>query len=201
MATPAAAPRPSVPAPRRSRLALARARRRSELRRGSDRLRSAVAELEVLALVAAAVLCVLLGMSVYQQGQAHSLAQARQLRPVQAKLVSAPYASGVGGDLAQVSWHASNGVVRQDVVSVPSADRPGDQVRVWLDAKGDVASAPASARDNAATGVLTGFFTLMGAGVVIVLTGAFARSRLDRRDEEAWQAEWQVYEPLWSRRR
>ncbi|SEL50756.1 Rv1733c family protein [Streptacidiphilus jiangxiensis] len=199
MATPAAAPRPSVPAPRRSRLALARARHRSLLRRRTDRRRSAVVELQVLACLAAAALCALLGLSVYQHGQAHSLQQARQLRPVQARLVGAPYASGVGGYLAQVSWTAPGGKARQGVAAVPAADQVGDRTPIWLDASGDPAAAPASSQDNAGTAVLTGLLTLVCAWSVVVAAGAVARTRLDRSDERAWASEWQVYEPLWTR--
>ncbi|RAG86800.1 hypothetical protein DN069_04480 [Streptacidiphilus pinicola] len=200
MATPAAAPRPSVPAPRRSRLALARARHHSLLRRRTDRWRSVVVQLQVLAALAAAALCALLGMSVYQQGHAHALQQARQLHPVQARIVAQPYGTGAGGEMAQVSWTTTDGRTHQGIAGVPMADQVGDRTQIWLDASGSPASAPASAQDVAGTAVLTGLLTVIGAWSVVVSVGAYARSRLQREDERAWGAEWQVYEPQWSRR-
>jgi hypothetical protein len=158
-----------------------------------------VLEVEALALVAAAVLCALLGFSVDQRGQAHALQQVRQQHPVQATLVTPPYPAGVGGDVAKVSWTASSGTPAQTTLSVSSSDQVGDHIQVWLDTHGKSVAAPATTADSVATGVLTGILALLGAGMVIVSAAGFARSRLDRRDEAAWDAEWQIYEPLWTR--
>lgn len=200
MATPAADPRPSAPAPRRSRLALARARRRSGLWRRSDRWRSALVEVQVVALVAAAVLCVMLGFSLYQQGRAHAVQVQRSLRPVQARVVDPPYPSGVGGDLAQVSWTGTDGSTHQGVAGVSSADHVGDQVRIWLDPAGNVSSGPITTANIVGTAALSALLVMVGADAVLLSAGAVARSRLNRRDQEAWEREWMLYEPIWSRR-
>ncbi|MBF9067028.1 Rv1733c family protein [Streptacidiphilus fuscans] len=216
MATPAAAPRPSAPAPRRSRLArlgrlvslvglvdLARGLpgRPSVLRRRTDTWRSVLLELRILGVLAALAVGALVGMSVYQQGRAHALEQARNLRPVQARIVSRPSPTGDGGDVAQVTWTASDGTVQQAVTGVPAADGVGDHVGIWLDASGQPVAAPTSVVNIAGTAVLVGLLVTVGAGVVVESAGALARWHLDRRDEETWETEWQVVEPVWSRRR
>jgi hypothetical protein len=55
--------------------------------------------------------------------------------------------------------------------------------------------------DSAATAALVSSLSLIGVASVVVAGGALARARLDRADQAAWDAEWEVYEPLWSRRR
>ncbi|WP_370071980.1 hypothetical protein [Streptacidiphilus sp. MAP5-3] len=156
---------------------------------------------QFLAVLAAAVLGTLIGMSVYQQGRAHTLDQARHLHPVQARIVGQPYMTGVGGEVAEVSWTAADGKVQRSVVSVPAAVGPADQVRVWLDASGSPAAAPTSALNTGGTAALVGVLAMLGGDIVLVSAGSLVRWRLNRRDEEAWEAEWQVFEPLWSRRR
>ncbi|MEY9875595.1 hypothetical protein ABH931_005099 [Streptacidiphilus sp. MAP12-33] len=200
MATPAAAPRPSVPAPRRSRLALARARHRSLLRRRTDRWRTALVQLQVLAAVAAAALCALIGLSTYQQGHAHAVQQVQRLRPVQAKVLGRPYAAGVGGEVAEIHWTGTDGKAHQGVAGVPASSGVGDNVGIWLDSSGNPAPAPASSQDVIGTAVLTGTLCVLGAWGLVLSAGSVARFRLDRHDETAWDAEWQVYEPLWTRR-
>jgi hypothetical protein len=172
------------------------------LRRRSDRWRSALVELQALAVVAAAVLGVLLGMSVYQQGRAHVLQQEQRLHSVQARVVGEPYSGGTGsGEVANVSWTGVDGRTRQETATVPFGTSRGDRVAVWFDAAGKAAAAPASPQETVSTAVLTGGLSAIGVSLVVVLLGAYARIRLDRHDEEAWEAEWQVYEPLWARRR
>ncbi|WP_042424221.1 Rv1733c family protein [Streptacidiphilus anmyonensis] len=201
MAAPAADPRPSAPVPRRSRLARARARRRSALWRRSDRWRSALLKIQVLGLAATTVLCALLGMSFYQQGRADAQQEAQSMRPAQAHVVGRPYPSGVGGDLAQVSWTAPDGSTRQGVAGVPTADHAGDQVQIWLDGSGNVSTGPTSTANVVGTAAISALLVMVGADAVLISAGAVARSRLNRLDQEAWEKEWLLYEPLWSRRR
>jgi hypothetical protein len=179
---------------------MARARRRSLLWRRSDRWRSALAEIQLLALVAAAALCALLGLSLYQQGRAHALQVDASMRPVQARVVGQPYPSGVGGDLAQVSWAAPDGSARQGIAGVPDTDHVGDQVRIWLDPAGNVSTGPVTTANIVGTAVLSALLAMIGADAIVLGAGSVARSRLNRVDQEAWEKEWTVYEPLWSRR-
>ncbi|MEZ0090888.1 hypothetical protein [Streptacidiphilus sp. EB129] len=201
MASPSAAPRPSVPVHRRSRLALARARHRSPLRRRSDRRRAVLVKLQTLALLLAVGLCTVLGMAVYHQDRAHAVAYESRLRPVQALIVGQPYDDGTATVLAQVRWTGSGGTARQDVSQVPKWALVGDRVRIQLDASGAIAAPPASAGDSEGNAVVIALLTLFGAATGVAAVGTFARCRLDRADEAAWAAEWEVVEPLWTRRR
>ncbi|WP_052441227.1 Rv1733c family protein [Streptacidiphilus anmyonensis] len=178
---------------------MARARHHSVLRRPSDRWRSALLEIQVLALVTATVLCALLGVSLYQQGRTHAQQVARGLRPVQARVIGQPYPAGVGADMAPVSWTAANGSTHQDSVEVPPAERVGDRVRIWLDPTGNVSTGPATTANLVGTAVLSALLVMVGVEAVLLVTGAVARSRLNRRDQEVWAKEWLEYEPRWSR--
>ncbi|WP_152627790.1 Rv1733c family protein [Streptacidiphilus neutrinimicus] len=180
---------------------MARARRRSPLRRRSDRWRSALVEIQALGLVAVAVLCALLGLGFYQQGRADALRVAQSLHLAQARVTGRPYPSGVGGDLAQVSWTAPDGSTHQGVAGVPASDHTGDQVQIWLDGSGNVSVGPTTTANVVGTAVISALLVMVGADAVLLCAGAVARSRFNRMDQEAWAREWLVYEPLWSRRR
>ncbi|RAG87305.1 hypothetical protein DN069_01900 [Streptacidiphilus pinicola] len=157
-------------------------------------------EIQVLALVASAVLCALLGLSVYQHARAHALQVERGLRPTQARVLQPPYSSGSSGEQAQVSWTAPDGSSRQGIAGVSGTVQVGSRVQIWIDGNGNAATGPATTSNIVGTAILTGLLVMIGADVALVSAGAMARSRLNRRDETAWDKEWLVYEPVWSRR-
>jgi hypothetical protein len=64
-----------------------------------------------------------------------------------------------------------------------------------------VSSGPITTANIVGTAVLSALLVMIGVDSIVLAAGALARSRLNRWDQETWEREWLVYEPLWSRRR
>jgi hypothetical protein len=156
---------------------------------------------QVLGILTAALLCVLLGSTVYAHSRAQALQQAHHSHVVSAQVVSAPVAGAVTSEVAQVRWTDTGGKTGQATAEVLADAHEGGQVQIWLDGAGKPVPAPASVEDSTGDGVLTGLLTAIGASTLVLALAALARNRLDRRDEQSWGRAWEVYEPLWTKRR
>ncbi|TDT97367.1 hypothetical protein EDD99_5496 [Streptomyces sp. 846.5] len=204
MATPAAAPTPSHPTPRRSPLGAVAARRRSPLWRRTDTLRSRLRVLLVLALTAAAALSALLALGLYHGDRAAVARYRTTHHQVQAvALANATQKSSAvgGGFTVPVRWTTASGATHQAAAAADSTTVTGDQVTVWLDNTGQVTAPPTGAADSAATAVLLGSLTLTGSGTLILAGNAYTRARLNRTDLHNWDRDWEQTEPTWTRRK
>jgi hypothetical protein len=97
------------------------------------------------------------------------------------------------------SWTAPDGRQRTGPIQVPASTQKGTSERIWVASDGDVVAPPLSAAgiaglaDRAALGanvVLTGLFLIAGSVIGRVI---------DRRRLGAWDADWAVTEPRWTR--
>lgn len=204
MATSAAAPTPSHPAPRRSRLGAAVARRHNPLWRRTDTLRSRLRVLLVLAVTATAALAALLAVGFYHQDRAAAQRQAAALHRTQAvALTDADQGHGGygAGFSAVLRWTDPSGATRQGRAAVDAATVTGAGVPVWLDSADRPTAPPTTAADSTSMAILLGGLVLV-TGASLVLAGAsLARSRLGRADLRDWEREWNRIEPAWTRRR
>lgn len=204
MATPAAAPTPSHPAPRRSPLGAAVARRRSPLWRRTDTLRSRLCTLLVLGLTAVAALSALLALGLYQSDRATAARYLATHHEVQAVAVAdATQKSGASaaGFTVQVRWTGATGTTHQAATNTDATTVTGDKVTVWLDSSDHVTPPPATAADSAATAILLGSLTLIGGATLILAGNAYTRARLNRTDLRNWDRDWEHTEPTWTRRK
>jgi hypothetical protein len=204
MATPAAAPTPSHPAPRRSRFGAAAARRHNPLWRRTDSLRSRLRALLVLGLVASAGLSVLVALALYQDDRSASHRYAATLHQVQAVAVSDAdqQHGGLGGDFsAVVRWTDPSGKAHQTRAAADPATLTGDKVAVWLDSTDQVAAPPTNVADSAGKAVVLGSLALVTAATLVSAMGSVARSRLNQADIRNWDREWEKTEPAWTRRK
>ena len=203
MATPAAAPVPSHPAPRRSRLAATLARRHNPLWRRTDSLRSRLRILLVLALIAVAALSALLALGLYRSDRAAAARHAATLRQTQAVALTNAGQSHVGygaNFTAEIRWTGPTGAAHESRAAVDPGTVPGTKVTVWLDSADQVTAPPVSVADSAGRAVLLGGLSLLGGGVLTTVGASLARSRLNRADLRNWDQAWQVTEPTWTRR-
>jgi hypothetical protein len=204
MATPAAAPTPSHPAPRRSPLARAAARRHNPLWRQTDTWRSRIRLLLVLGLTGAAALSALFALAHYQDNRTAAQRTAATLHQVRAVALSDAdqLHPGLGSTFtAQVRWTAANGTVQQARAGVDATTATGDHVTVWLDHKGQATAAPTSASDSAANAILLGLLALSTSTIVLLAGDAFARARMANADLRRWDQDWERTAPGWTSRR
>jgi hypothetical protein len=179
---------------------------RNPLRRRWDRFESAIAiGLLALLLTGGSVLGVAAGRladsRVLQQVQAerswHQVTAA--IAPGDVARVAAA-ASRWSATPARVSWTA-DGRVRTARVSVtPGAGRHGT-ITVWVNGQGRLTGTPAAYPNLRAEVAVFAVSAVLGLACALSVAWAGARRLLDQRRMAAWEAEWRLIGPQWSRRR
>jgi hypothetical protein len=119
--------------------------------------------------------------------------QAHTRRPIRAMVtkigdsaeVAHPYSNTT---VVQARWHAE-GVQYIDTFSSKHAVAVGDQIRIWVNAKGERVPPPAEASQAAVDAVRVGLFLwLIAAGAAAALA-ALVRWRINRRHDADWERE------------
>lgn len=176
---------------------------RNPLRRGYDRLETAVLTVLVAAFLAAAPFAAQASAdaawSAAHQAQAAQQASRHQVSAVVLAL-SADDGYVVAQSEAQVRWTAPDGQTRTGNGLVPSDTRIGAIVRVWTDSSGQLTEAPllgSQVANQAGLGGAGGVATLaLTTAAACILT----RRMLDRRRMAAWETEWRSTGPRWTTR-
>jgi hypothetical protein len=182
---------------------------RNALRRASDRLEIRLTLFLVLALLILSPWVGRQAAQVAYRDVARSNAWEHQHRhQVQAVLVEFVAARPAGGahgpdavaGMAMARWRAPDGTVRTGTVYVPVARRADDAVPIWVDDRGQVTGPPTRRSPGIGAGVAA---VLSVCAVAAGLAGVrrILRWQLDRHRLRAWQTEWAVVEPVWSRQR
>jgi len=204
MATPAATPTPPFPAGRRSRLGNALARRRNPLWRPSDSLRSRLRALIVIGLLASVGVSAGFALALYRDDRAAALRRDAQLHSVQAVLVTAPSRAPASDPDAQsaarVRWSAPGGTAREASVDVWDGAVVGNRIQLWLDATGKVSAAPVTAGDSVTSAAYLGVLCLLCSLGLVTSADSAVRAWADRTDENHWERDWRLFEPVWSHR-
>jgi len=199
---------------RRPRMRLARWARwlgfdRNPLRRGSDRIETALRlVLMILLVVAVPIAAVVAG----QQADHLALRQAQAQRAtdhlVTAVLLKNAPTAGTPDPYTSVQtawvparWQPPGQPARTGLVLALAGAHQGSTVRVWVDAKGAITDPPLDHRDITGQVCVAVMATCLFSLLVLLAAGALTRQALDRRRLSAWEAEWRTSEPLWSRRR
>jgi hypothetical protein len=193
--------------PRVSRLGrFARGRRpdRNPLRRGSDRVETAVLAVLIIAFVAAAPFTAqATGAWVHAIAHRVQVTQQASWHQVTAVLLNAaPAVSGKTGFLPQVQarWTAPDGKTVTGQVSVQPGTRAGTTVPVWTTRDGQLTDPPlqdSQIADQVVSAEIAGVLVL---AVTLAVTGLLARRALDKRRMAAWDADWRTTEPRWTTR-
>jgi hypothetical protein len=179
---------------------------RNPLRRRWDRFESAIAiSLLALLLTGGSILGVAAGRvadgRVRQQVQAerswHQVTAA--IAPRDVRRVAAA-ASRWSATPARVSW-AADGRVRTARVSVPPGAGRHGTVTVWVNGQGRLTGMPAAYPNLRAEVAVFAVSAVLGLACALSVAWAGARRLLDRRRMAAWEAEWRLIGPQWSRRR
>lgn len=106
---------------------------------------------------------------------------------------------GAAAGTAMARWIAPDGTAHTGAVDVRAARHAGDAVPVWIDDHGQLAFPPARRDPRTDAGVAA---ALSICAVALCLAGVrrIVGWQLGRRRLRAWEAQWAVVEPDWSRR-
>ena len=178
---------------------------RNPLRRTMDRVEAMIAGgLVAVFLAGAPLAAVAAGHAVYSAGSRAAHAQQITWRQVPAVLAATAPAAGLRQDQVTVpaSWTAPDGTRHAGAVLAAPGSRAGHAVMVWVDAAGRLTGHPplrlSQVRGQA---VLATMFTALAIGFIVLCAGLLAHTMLGRRRLAAWDADWQVTEPQWTKGR
>jgi hypothetical protein len=176
---------------------------RNPLRRGSDRVETAVLALLIIVFLVAAPFAALASSS-WALARAHQaqLAERASSYQVPARVLKLEATSGAayGDPSAHARWTAHDGKVVTGDIAVPLGAAVGSTQWLWTTADGQLTNPPLE--DSQVTGqayVAEGFgvFTL---AVLLTVTGVVTRWMLDKRRMAAWDTEWRATGPRWTTR-
>jgi len=176
---------------------------RNPLRRGSDRVETAVLALLVIVFLAAAPFAALASSS-WALARAHQaqLAERASSYQVPARVLKLEATSGAayGDPSAHARWTAHDGKVVTGDIAVPLGAAVGSTQWLWTTADGQLTNPPLE--DSQVTGQAyvaegLGVFTL---AVLLTVTGLVTRWMLDKRRMAAWDTEWRATGPRWTTR-
>jgi hypothetical protein len=174
---------------------------RNPLRRGSDRVETAVLALLVIAFLVAAPFAMLAsrswGLARAHQAQLVERASSYQVPAVVLKL-DAPSGGAYADPGAQARWTAHDGTVIVGEIPVPLGTAVGSTQWLWITTDGQLTNPPLE--DSQVTGqayVAEGFAVVILA-ILLTSTGLMTRWTLDKRRMAAWDAEWRATEPRWT---
>lgn len=102
--------------------------------------------------------------------------------------------------LALVTWKAPDGRVRTGRAFVEAGRSEGARVPVWLDARGVPHRPPPERTELLIESGLAGGVAAAGTCVAAGTGCWLVRRRLDAARERAWEREWALVGPWWSRR-
>jgi hypothetical protein len=139
-----------------------------------------------------------------------ALQQARVQREtghqVFATLVAAPATSTSGYAVASLipgraRWTTPNGRSHAGQIPVPVGSAKGQVFRIWTDAAGDVTGAPLTQAQAADQGTFAAIMAVVVTLVSCVTAAGLTRFLVNRRRIAAWEADWAVTAPMWTRQR
>jgi hypothetical protein len=180
---------------------------RNPLRRGTDRIESAVRIAFLLAfLICGPMLAGVAGAATHASS-VHQVAADRSWRRVNAVLLaSSPRQfSGYSPMLTtwvRGRWRTPAGLARTGLVPVPAGSKAGSVVGIWVDRSGWATGHPPMTADLVGYRVAFAEIGAMAAlAVGLLLLGCVVRWYLNRRRMARWALEWAYIGPRWTTRR
>jgi hypothetical protein len=174
---------------------------RNPLRRGSDRVETAVLALLIIVFLAAAPFAALASGS-WALARAHQAQLAERASSYRVPAVVLKLDAPSGGQYAdpgaRARWTAHDGTVITSEIPVPLGTAVGSTQWLWTAADGKLINPPLE--DSQVTGQV---YIAEGSGVVLLavllaITGMVTRWTLDKRRMAALDAEWRATGPRWT---
>ena len=179
---------------------------RNPLRRGTDRVESALRLLMIL-LVVTAVPAAAVAAGRWADHYALHRAQAERAvdHQVTAVLLADAPAVGIPDPYTSVQtawvparWQPPGQPPRTGEVLALTGAHKGSTVRTWINPSGAVTDPPLDRRFVVGDAWLAVMATCLVSWLLLLVTGVLVRRGLDRRRLRAWEAEWRASGPLWS---
>ncbi|HXZ75724.1 MAG TPA: hypothetical protein VEH31_33315 [Streptosporangiaceae bacterium] len=177
---------------------------RNPLRRRLDRVEGVVVGgLAVAFLAGAPLAAAIAGHLTDAYGARTAHAQQAAWHQVPAVLLATAPTTGYTGYLPQVRarWRAPDGARRTGTVPAQPGERAGSTVMVWADAAGRLTGPPLQAQQVRGQAFLAAVLAPVLLGEMLLAAGQLAHYLLGRRRVAAWDAEWRVTGPQWTRQR
>jgi hypothetical protein len=175
------------------------------LRRTVDRVEALVAGgLVAVFLAGAPLAAVTAGHAVCSVGARTARAQQATWRRVPAVLLVTAPAAAFRQDRVIVAarWTAPDGMRHAGAVLAAPGTRAGRAVMVWVDAAGRLTGrSPLRLSQVRGQVILATVLTALAAGFIVLCAGLLAHAVLGRRRLAAWDADWLVTEPQWTKGR
>lgn len=171
------------------------------LRRTIDRAEAAVVGMLAIAFVAGVPLAALTAGRLTGGSGAHITPAYQATRhQVPAALLTAAPAPEPGnyGATVLATWKAPDGAPRTGRISVLPGQGANGTVMVWVDKAGRLTGPPL--RSRSASAVAASVLAPLATGVVLFCAGLLAHWVLERRRLAAWDADWRVTGPSWTRK-
>jgi hypothetical protein len=171
---------------------------RNPLRRRCDWVEAVIVAGLVAAFILGGSLAALTaGQWTYDTALRNEQADRAALHQVVAVLLTT--AQGWSPAMAQARWTAPDGVRRTGWVPVPPGSSPGSAVRVWIGPAGRPAEPPLRRSQVVGQAVMAAAAAVIALAMLLGGAGLFARHVADRHRLAAWDAQWQMTGPKWSR--
>jgi hypothetical protein len=175
------------------------------LRRRIDRAETFIfGGLLVAALTVAPVAAMEAGHVAYTDSLRVAQVQERTGHQTTAVLLAPPSKSAGGYSVtslvpATARWVAPTGTSRTGDIQVPPASVKGQAFKIWTDTAGDVTSAPTTEEQAAGQGTLAAIMAVVLTLVACSSGAGITRMIMNRRRMAAWDADWTVTAPMWTR--
>ncbi len=178
---------------------------RNPLRRTTDRVEAIIAGVLVVAFLAGTPLAaVAAGHAVYSAGSRTAHAQQATWRQVPAVLAATAPVAGYRQSQVTVraNWTAPDGKRHTGTILTAPGTKAGRVMMVWVDTAGRLTGHP-PLRLSQVRGqvVLATMLTALAVSLILMSTGLLAHTVLGRRRLAAWDVDWQVTEPQWTKGR
>ena len=176
---------------------------RNPLRRGSDRVETAVLAVLVIVFLVAAPFAALASSS-WALARAHQAQLAERASwyqvPALVLKLEAPGGGGYGDPSAQARWTAHDGKVVAGDIAVPLGAAVGSTQWLWTTADGQLTDSPLEDSQVTGQAYFAEGFSVFTLAVLVTIAGLLARRTLDKRRMAAWDTEWRATGPRWTTR-
>ncbi|OKK01363.1 Rv1733c family protein [Amycolatopsis sp. CB00013] len=173
--------------------------RRNPLIRWSDRLEAALLVGAVLLALLAIPFAAAAGSAAYAEGRERAAEQAANRQettavliadapPVHVRLDGVPLDEKVE---VAARWTGPGGLIREGVVTVDAGMVTGNEVRIWLDARGYPVEAPVTDADALSQGIGVGTGLWLGWLTLVAMVFLACRAALGRGRAAEWAREWE----------
>lgn len=109
-------------------------------------------------------------------------------------------ATGSGYSWASARWTGRNGSHRLGEVQAQAGARKGSVVRIWTGRDGRLVPPPLTHAQIVSRMVTVGLLAPLMLGLLLLIMAGVVHRALDRRRMAAWEADWNLVEPQWTRR-